>query len=552
MSRRKPRKCPPKLQRMEMKELEAILDRAQSSALCAEDHGKLKAVVETLAWLTGELQKKTLSLARLRQLFGMATSEKTRQVLGKEGRESDESKDAKAQDDDEKSDEGTKKAKPKGHGRNGADAYKGAEKIRIPHPSLKSGDLCPECEEGKAYNLPKPSVLVRVRGTAPFQATVYEREGLRCNLCGKVFWAPAPEGIGEKKYDETSASMIALLKYGSGLPFNRLQRLVRNLGIPLPAATQWDIVANAAQVVAAACQELIRQAAQGQVLYNDDTTMKILELMKENEQLESSKERTGMFTSGVVSTYESRRIALFFTGRKHAGENLAQVLEKRAAQLAAPIQMCDGLDRNIPKEFETVLANCLTHGRRKFVEVVDSFPEQCQHMLKLLAKVYKNDATTRKKNMLPEQRLQFHRTHSAEPMKELERWMKEQIEEKKVEPNCSLGKAISYMLKRWDKLTLFLRQPGAPLDNNLCERALKKAILHRKNALFYKTKKGARVGDIFMSLIYTAELSGANPFEYLTEIQKHEDELKRSPQDWMPWNYQAALGALAEKASSRS
>jgi hypothetical protein len=134
-------------------------------------------------------------------------------------------------------------------------------------------------------------------------------------------------------------------------------------------------------------------------------------------------------------------------------------------------------------------------------------------------------------------------------MADLERWMTEQMEEKKTEPNSSLGRAFSYMLKRWDKLTLFLRVPGAPLDNNICERALKKAILHRKNALFYKTKNGALVGDIFMSLIYTAELSGANPFDYLTTLLKHSEELRRSPHEWMPWNYQATVAALTEGRS---
>ena len=343
--------------------------------------------------------------------------------------------------------------------------------------------------------------------------------------------------------------MIALLKYGSGMPFNRLQRLEGNLGIPLPAATQWEIVANAAEPAALAWEELIRQAAQGHLVYNDDTTMKILELVKENKQLTGSKDRTGMFTTAVVSTLENRRIVLFLTGRNHAGENLTEVLKKRAAELDAPIQMCDGLDRNLPKDLATVLANCLTHGRRKFVEVVDSFPEECQYILKLLAKVYKNDATTRKEGMSDDERLEFHQAHSTEHMDELHRWMEAQIEERRVEPNSSLGGAISYMLKRWERLTLFLREPGAPLDNNVCERALKKAILHRKNALFYKTINGARVGDIFMSLIYTAELCGANPFDYLNELQRHEDALRCRPQDWMPWNYQFTVAALADAAS---
>ena len=129
--------------------------------------------------------------------------------------------------------------------------------------------------------------------------------------------------------------------------------------------------------------------------------------------------------------------------------------------------------------------------------------------------------------------------------------MTQQIADKKIEPNSSLGGAISYMLSRWDKLTLFLRQPGAPLDNNICERALKKTILHRKNALFYKTENGAEVGDIFMSLIYTAELSGVNPFDYLTALLKHPEELRRKPEEWMPWTYQVTVAAIA-KASARS
>jgi hypothetical protein len=413
---------------------------------------------------------------------------------------------------------------------------------------------CPECEKGKVYRLQKPRTLVRIQGQAPLRATVYELESLRCNLCGQVFRAPPPEGIGDKKYDETAASMIALLKYGTGLPFHRLQRLEGQLGIPLPASTQYGLVDVAARPAGVAWEELIRQGAQGYLVHNDDTMMKTLELMRENKRLAAAGEdgRTGMFTTGIISISEGRRIALFFTGREHAGENLKQVLEKRAAELTPPIQMCDGLRRNVPKGPETVLANCLTHGRRKFVEVVDSFPEECQVMLELLGKVYKNDAEARAQKMSPEKRLQYHREHSTNTMVQLERWMNAQLGEKKVEPSSSLGQAIAYMLKRWDELTLFLFVPGVPLDNNICERALKKAILHRKNALFYKTRRGARVGDIFMSLIYTAELNGANPFEYLTALQRHEEELRRRPQDWMPWSYQATLEVLAGTAAERS
>ena len=440
----------------------------------------------------------------------------------------------------------------KGHGRNGADAYHGAEKIPVSHGSLQSGDACPDCQRGKVYEVAQPGVLVRITGQAPVQAKVYELQKLRCHLCGKVFTAEPPEGVGEEKYDAASASMIALLKYGSGLPFNRLEGLQESLGIPLPASTQWDIVNATSKPVAPAYHELIRQAAQGDVLHNDDTTVKILEFMgkrakqaalAENaeEGIANAPKRSGLFTSGIVSTHQDRKIALFFSGRQHAGENLADVLAHRAADLGPPIQMCDALSRNLPKELETLVANCMAHGRRSFVEVADRFPDECRHVLEVLKEVYKNDGLARKRNLSPAQRLQFHQAKSGPLMATFQKWLNRQFDDRLVEPNSALGEAIAYMLNHWEKLTLFLREPGAPLDNNICERILKRAILHRKNALFYKTLNGAHVGDLFMSLIHTCQLSDVNPFEYLIELQRHAEELADQPENWMPWNYRIEL-----------
>jgi hypothetical protein len=209
--------------------------------------------------------------------------------------------------------------------------------------------------------------------------------------------------------------------------------------------------------------------------------------------------------------------------------------------LPPPIQMCDALSRNLPSDLQTILANCLAHARRQFVDIYDRFPGPCRHLLETLAVVYRNDAIARERQLSPEARLQFHQETSAPTMQSLHDWLTRQLSEKLVEPNSALGSAIGYMLRHWNKLTLFLRQAGAPLDNNLCERALKKAILHRKNSLFYKTRNGARVGDVFMSLIYTCQLNEANPFDYLTELQRHAEALVAQPERWMPWNYRDAL-----------
>lgn len=553
---------------MDVRELDAILERARA-ALSPEDHEKLRSAVETLEFLTRELESKGTSIDRLRRLLFGSSTETTSRVLREVlGDRNDPAGEVVAAGSSSKE---TPAAKPRGHGRNGAEAYRGAAKVRVAHESLTHGERCPDCGRGKVYRQSEPASLLRITGMAPLQASVYELERLRCNACGKVFTPEPPPGVGTAKYDESATAMIALLRYGSGLPFNRLEKLEGSLGVPLPAATQWELVSGGAQTLAPVHEECIRQAAQGEVLYNDDTTMTVLELMKPHEAASDTgtetereadtgarveadggpepvgnpKERTGIFTSGIVSRTGEHKSALFFTGRRHAGENLERVLQRRAAELSPPIQMCDALSRNTSGEFETILGSCLVHARRNFVEVADRFPDECRYVFEVLREVYRNDADARERKMGPEERLAFHQEHSGPLMEQLAAWGREQFEERLVEPNSGLGEAIRYLQRHWDKLTLFLRKPGAPLDNTICERALKRAIVHRKNSLFYKTENGARVGDLYMSLIHTAELNGADPFGYLVELLRHPREVAANPAAWMPWNYRAALASCA-------
>ncbi len=167
------------------------------------------------------------------------------------------------------------------------------------------------------------------------------------------------------------------------------------------------------------------------------------------------------------------------------------------------------------------------------------------YLLEALKPVYQVDAEAKQQDLSAHQRLHSHQKRSGPVMAELPRWLQSPFDQKKVEPNGSLGLAITYLLRHWEKLTLYLRVSAAPLDNKLCERALKTAILHRKNASFYKSPNGARVGDLCMSLIYTCELGGLNPFDYLTELHRHADRLAASPRQWMPWNYRQARDGIA-------
>ena len=542
------RRKKPEVMDVDDKRLQAVVDRAKE-ALAPEDALYIERVFESYEYVTSLIGEKTMSIGRLQKMLFGAKTEKTNRVVGNAAEtpaaetpaaDSGAAPDGASQEaeSDEADADGHRNGKPPppGHGRHGAEVYRGAERIAVPHETLRPGDACPQCA-GTLYRQP-PGVLVRITGQAPLGATVYQLQKLRCGLCGKVFTAAPPPEAGREKYDARAGAMIGLLKYGSGLPFNRLAGLQGNLEIPLPASTQWDIVSSFAPALHPAFAELLREAAGGEVLYNDDTTVKILALMGAGRiPFEDDPDRTGLFTSGVVATHAGRRIALFFSSHRHAGENLAAVLQRRAAELGTPIQMCDALSRNLPGELKTIVAHCLAHARRQFVEVHDLFPAECRTVLEALQVVYHHDAVARRERMSAAERLAFHQAHSQPALTELKAWLGRQFDEQRVEPNSALGAAIRYLLKHWERLTLFLRKAGAPLDNNLCERALKKAILHRKNSLFYRTQHGARIGDLYMSLIHTCELNQVNPLDYLTALFSHPGEVAAHPEQWLPWNY---------------
>lgn len=550
-------------------DLEGLLARTKTQ-LSAEDHALVKGLVESLENVTRLVRERGTTIARLRRLFGLASSEKTADVLGKPGAEGGGAApsgqsgggagagDAASPDPSDAAaaqaaagPEGGSAKKVKGHGRVPASGYPDANHIKVTHASLRAGEPCPACAKGTLFALKEPARILRIIGQAPLVAVCWDCERIRCSACGGVFTASAPEEARGQKHTETAASMMAILRYGAGMPLNRLAHLQRDLATPVPASTQWGIARERSDLVRPVFEALCRQAAQGEVVHNDDTYVRILEFMgKRRAKLLRRGElpdpdRTGLFTTAVVSRIRNgKTVALFLTGRKHAGENLGDVLRERAAGLPPPILMSDALDRNVPDGHAVVESNCLAHGRRHVVDEAANFPAECRHLLEALGKVFEVDDRCRRQGLSPDERLRLHQSESGPVMDDLAKWMTAALADKRIEPNSGLGQAMTYLLKRWDKLTLFLRVPGAPVENNICERALKKAIRHRNNSLFYKTQRGARVGDIWMSLIHTAEINRQNPFHYLTALQLHAKDVAASPADWLPWNYRDALAAL--------
>lgn len=508
-------------------ERDALLARVRPG-VSPEDYGKIEAMCAVLPTLVELIEQKHMTMHKLRHvLFGPKT-EQTDRVCPPAAPPAPVPP--------------TPKPRRKGHGRIKAKDYTGAQWVEVPHPALQPGCLCPLCAKGTVRAQKTKAIILRIAASPPISATGYELERLRCDACGAVFTAPVPAAAGLEKYDPSVGVMVASLRYGIGVPHYRLERFQLNLGVPLPASTQWELMVPLRVQAQPVFDVLVVLVANAPLLHHDDTNMRILELRRPGtataDQLAlMNPQRKGTFTTNVLADVASHPVALYFTGWQHAGENLADVLRHRAADLAPPIQMCDALSRNTSPAFDTLLAHCLAHGRREFVSVAPSFPAECRYVLEALGTVYRFDAEAKEQKMDPVRRLAHHQTHSQPVMVRLHAWLREKIDGKHVEPNSGLGQAINYLLNHWEPLTLFLRQAGAPLDNNRCEQALKMAILHRKNSLSYKTLNGAQTGDLFMSLIHTCRLNRINPFAYLLAIATHPKEVRAQPSAWLPWNY---------------
>jgi transposase len=410
------------------------------------------------------------------------------------------------------------------------------------HTTLSAGGYCPCGLDGKLYRL-VPGSVVKMTGGSLVHATRYYCERLRCSTCGDVFTANLPDGVSDDKYSAELKASLVVHRYYLGMPFYRLAAYQQSIGLPLPDATQWMLAEQVAGSALAVYGYLLRQLAQSHLLHSDDTKARILVVLKS----ERAAHRTGTFTTGIMGKYGEHWIYAFLSGVLHSGENMERLLAQRDNGLAPPIHMADASTMNTLNDLKVIVACCLAHGTRKFIELHDNFPEECDVVLDLLSKVYEHDAKT--KGLTPEVRLHYHQQHSQPLMDKLHHWLMQQLTANQVEPNSALGQAFNYLLKHWQGLTAFLHYPGAPLDNNCLEAALKIPIRARKNSLFYRTLYSSWIGSVLTSLIHTAVKAGVNPVDYLTALQQHQISVVQAPESFLPWNYQTTLAAGNRQAA---
>lgn len=533
-------------------QVEALIARIENQSLESEDFPLLADILRAMIWMESSLKEKTLSIVRLKSIFGIKTesAKKLAKLLHNYSAENASSEQtpkdvalltaAETESAQERSKEtGKTPFKLPGHGHRPSSDYTEARLVPIAHEALKRGGICPDCRRGKLFNL-SPGTVLRITGQPWLNVEIYKPERLRCPACQKIFTARLPtELYTESRSDKTAKAIVSIMKYRGGVPFYRQEQIQSLLGNPISDTEIWEMTKDVANQAEPIFTELCRLAAQCECIHNDDTTARILDLMKENER--ESPERTGMFTTALLAKQEDKQIALFFTGREHAGENLSKILSAREKELPPPIQSCDALSRNIPKNHQTQVGYCNAHLRRKFYEIAHMWPKECLKIVSGFDVVFLNDRQAAGKNLSPNERLKWHQEKSASIMEKMKTYCQALIETKQVEPNSSLGKAIKYLKNHWEGFTLFLRIPNVPLSNNADERLMKRVVLNRKNSYFFKTETGAKIADILMSIIETCALNKVNPYPYLIAIQQHKMQVLNHPEVWLPWNYEEAI-----------
>jgi len=558
--------------KLDQQELDALKQRITDKKITEDDLKLFLKLIEFNLWLQAKLARAKLSIHRLRKMFGFKSEKRSNK---KNNKDTDGNSDtAKVNDtapvdklppaeDPETHDKASLTPSvpveriPKisktptwdpaaNHGRHGFDDYAGCETITVHHDTLSAGMACPGCVEhddhGKLY-VPDDAfaTYIVLEGQCIITGKRYQAEQYRCSFCGTYYTAEVPNEIRSQKsrYDESCASTLAIHRYYFGMPFKRIEKAQAMHKIPVPDATQWDKVSEAWGKLKPVYQALRELAAEGQPCY-DDTPNKI------TSSIPLPDGRKGIYTTAIVSRLGSHDIFLFQTSHQYGGENIGDVFSSRKSE--EPIlSMSDASRHNIPKNIDEALlirwicCFCLAHGRRKFYEILGNFTLECHFVLDVIGRVYEHDKECRDRKLNDEQRLNYHQEHSAPLMQSLWAWLNNKLTLHEVEDNSDFGEAIRYLLKYWKQLTQFLRIPGALLDNNLCERAIKVVIRHRRNSLFFRSFLGAEVGDGFMSLIHTAVMAGIDAFDYLTVLQHYHKQVGVAPEEWLPWRYQATL-----------
>lgn len=459
--------------------------------------------------------------------------------------------------------------KHKGHGRNGAGAFVGAE--HCVHALLEGtlGALCQACGMGSMSRY-REKLIVVVKGQPLFDSEIHHFEQARCRLCGAIVRAPTPGatlgvvGSDYITYDSSACAMLLVMHYFAGMPFKRLESLQAGWGTPMPDANQWTLADECADLLFPLYKALECHGIKNAVtLRIDDTGSMVIAVRREIRQevraLEalgkSSRDvRTAINATGVYLETEQGKVLLFFTGRHHAGEIVDQILKHRHVdpdQGNKLVKVTDAASKNFAHAHHDELdeAVCNAHAYLKFRAIKDRHREEYGLAGEVYKNVFDHDDIAAAKGMSAHERMLYHRQHSLPEMKRLKKMCRDKLESRLVEPNSPLWEPLTFILNQWERLTKFCEVPGVPLDTNVVEQMLIIPVRYLAGSFNYQTQNGADVGDRHMSLIATANANGIEPVAYLAECIENHEDLKRRPEHYLPWAYRDRL-QISEKTGT--
>ncbi len=536
----------------------------QNEPLSRADLAILRNALETWALIGDELATGHFSLRRLREIYGLelvtksnisdpSTTDETNEDASQTAKSSDEPREPKPHKNPV---EGGNKNHP---GRRDAKDFPEVPVTLHSNADHPSGSACeePDCK-GHVYPFKRGETfrsMLRITGGAPLRAECHEFEDMRCNMCGKVYEAPASDDLTNdgpvgQMYGFSAMATIALYKYLGATPWWRQSRLQKDLGLDVSPSVQWDqceALANTGRVVVEALKE-VAAAARG--FYSDDANFPILSeregQLKKDRRHQKESLRTGMHTSCIIAELmDKRHVVLFKTGVQHSGEWMDEVLARRPVGLAPPFHMADRSSSNLVTVTKVTELACNAHPRNDFEAIKKNFKCACGRMLDRYKKLYKIVRYCDENGLGGRKRLEYLQAHATPIVDEIFHTARTEIESHFVEPNSGLGKLYNYLTNHETELRAFLRYEDVPLDNNLCEAMLGKIVMLRKNAWFYKNEVGAWVSDVIMSLGQTAILSGVNPYEYFVHLLRNAEDVRKHPQEYLPWKYQPSLRVAA-------
>lgn len=298
-------------------------------------------------------------------------------------------------------------------------------------------------------------------------------------------------------------SHLLISKFVDHLPFYRQVQQFKRQDIDIAESTISGWFSASCRLLEPLYETLVKKAQQSSYLMADETPIPV-----------QTKDKPGTTHKGYHWVYYApvEKLVCFDYRRGRSREGPEEFLETFRGVLQTDGYNAYNIYEN--KQGITLLA-CMAHARRKFENAKDNDPKRAEYVLERMQKLYMTEREARENNLSWDQRKELRIEKSLPVLKELESWMKEQLPE--VLPKSAIGQAITYTLGLWKRLTRYIDNGEAEIDNNLIENSIRPVALGRKNYMFAGSHEAAQQAAMIYSFLGTCKINKVEPYSWLKE-----------------------------------